>query len=95
MRIITTVLLTKEVKQDLDIVPTQILNKFRGWVKSVELIGIRQTRLTKSFHDEPLKGNRKGQRSIRLNRSYRAIYIELLNEEIEIIKVIEVNKHEY
>lgn len=95
MKIINQVLLGKKVKQDLESIPQHIAWKFRGWVMSVELLGIRETRLIKSFHDEPLKGNRSGQRSIRLNRSYRAIYVELLNNEIEIIKVIEVNKHEY
>ncbi len=45
------------------------------------------------YHDEPLKGQRIGQRSIRLSKSYRAIYIEH-NDDI-IIEVIEVNKHEY
>ena len=29
----------------------------------------------KGFHDEPLRGQRHGQRSIRLNRAYRAIYV--------------------
>lgn len=43
----------------------------------------------------PLKEIEKGQRSIRLNRSYRAIYI--INDDglVEFIKVIEVNNHEY
>jgi proteic killer suppression protein len=47
------------------------------------------------FHDEPLKGDRKGQRSIRLNKAYRAIYIEGQRKEVHIISIIEVNKHEY
>lgn len=47
------------------------------------------------FHDEPLKGQRQGQRSIRLNRAYRAIYVERHGGEIELVEVMEVNKHEY
>lgn len=46
------------------------------------------------FHDEPLKGTRQGQRSIRLNRSYRAIYIETMDGTVELVKVVEVTKHE-
>lgn len=58
-------------------------------------IGLRQSRKYKGFHDEPLKGERKGQRSVRLSKAYRAIYIEVAHREFEIIEVIEVNKHEY
>lgn len=47
------------------------------------------------YHDEPLKGDRMGQRSIRLNKAYRAIYMERPNQEIIIISVMEVNKHDY
>jgi proteic killer suppression protein len=46
------------------------------------------------FHDEPLKGKRQGQRSIRLNKAYRAIY-EVDPQEPHFIEVVEVNKHEY
>ncbi len=45
-------------------------------------------------HDEPLKGDRKGQRSIRLSRSYRAIY-RVVKDHVVFILVEEVNKHEY
>jgi proteic killer suppression protein len=95
MNVINRVLLEKKVKQEMDLMPSFIQNKFRGWVQFVELYGIREARLIKSFHDEPLKGKRLGQRSIRLNRSYRAIYVELSDNKIEIIKVIEVHKHDY
>lgn len=89
------VLLSESVERDLNKLPIQITKKFQTWVRHVEFYGIWETRLIKGFHDEPLKGQRKGQRSIRLNRSYRAIYIELQNNEIQIIKVIEVHKHDY
>lgn len=95
MRLEYPVVLGKKVEQELEYLPSYIVNKFRGWIKFVELYGIREARLIKSFHDEPLKGKRKGQRSIRLNRAYRAIYIELINNEVEIIEVVEVHKHDY
>ena len=51
------------------------------------------------YHDEPLRGNRQGQRSIRLNIVYRAIYIistdETAKEVIQFVLVEEVNKHGY
>lgn len=85
----------KSVDKQLDRIPEVIARKFRLWVMLLEESGIREVRKNKGFHDEPLKGQRVGQRSIRLNRAYRAIYIELDGGEIELIEVLEVNKHEY
>ena len=65
------------------------------WIDAVERLGIHQIRKIPGFHDEPLKGDRKGQRSIRLNKAYRAIYTEGQLKEVHIISIIEVNKHEY
>lgn len=89
------VLLKEKVEKSLENLPLPIVNKFRGWIKFVELYGVSEARLIKGFHDEPLKGNRKGQRSIRLNRAYRAIYIQHSTGHLEIIEVIEVHKHDY
>jgi proteic killer suppression protein len=66
-----------------------------GWVDAIERLGIYQVRKIPGFHDEPLKGGRKWQRSIRLNKAYRAIYVENQKKEVHLISVIEVNKHEY
>ena len=48
-----------------------------------------------AYHDEPLKGDRKGQRSVRLNKGYRVIYEETESGNLVLIAVQEVNKHEY
>lgn len=87
--------LTKKAQKDLLKVPIFIKEKLLLWVDAVERFGIHQIRKTPGFHDEPLKGDRKGQRSIRLNKGYRAIYIEDQHKELHIISIIEVNKHEY
>ncbi len=47
------------------------------------------------FHDEPLRGKRQGQRSIRLNKAYRAIYVVDSSGNTHIAEILEVNKHEY
>lgn len=47
------------------------------------------------FHDEPLVGPRRGTRSIRLSRAYRAIYRVVREREAELVSVEEVNKHDY
>lgn len=85
----------KTVDKQLDKLPEFIAQKFRIWVALVEESGLREVRKHKGFHDEPLKGQRQGQRSIRLNRSYRAIYAERETGELALIEVLEVNKHEY
>jgi toxin HigB-1 len=63
--------------------------------QAVELSGLREIRKSLGYHDEPLKGNRLGQRSVRLNRSYRLIYVEEPGENVIMVLVIEVNKHDY
>ena len=48
------------------------------------------------YYDEPLKGGRAGQRSIRLSRAYRAFYVTKHDAvRVEFVHVTEVNKHEY
>ncbi len=66
-----------------------------GWVEDVQERGLPEVKKLPGFHDEPLKGNRKGQRSIRLSKSYRAIYSVDENQQKVMVIVLEVNKHEY
>jgi proteic killer suppression protein len=61
----------------------------------VELEGIVEVRKISGYHDEPLKGDRHGQRSVRLSKSYRAIYEKRSKGSLNIIDVVEVNKHDY
>lgn len=75
--------------------PQHIHVKLLGWVDDVSDRGISEVRKTPGYHDKPLKGKRLGQRSIRLSKAYRAIYIIDDSNNVAIIKVIEVNKHEY
>lgn len=89
------VILSERSKSELIKIPAHIAFKLQGWINGVKMNGLREMRKVPSFHDEPLKGNRKGQRSIRLNKAYRAFYIIKQNEVIEFVEVTEVNKHEY
>lgn len=88
------VVISKAAIKNLKKVPTQILDKLQSWIEAIELEGLREVRKLPGFHDEPLKGKRKGQRSIRLSRSYRAIYT-IKKDKIEFILIEEVNKHDY
>jgi proteic killer suppression protein len=90
------IVFSKSAQKDVQRLPKPIVEKLRLWVFSVETIGLVATRLKggKGLHDEPLKGKRIGQRSVRLSRGYRAIY-EIRQNGIEFISVEEVNKHDY
>ena len=85
----------KKAQKDIIKIPENLQEKLYFWVRAVSEFGLSKIRLSKGFHDEPLKGERKGQRSIRLNKAYRAIYIEGKDGQIEFVEIIEVNKHEY
>ena len=65
------------------------------WKESVERLGLPEVRKSPGYHDEPLKGQRKGQRSVRLSRAYRVIYSEFEEGPIIVLGVQEVNKHDY
>ncbi|MDO8520465.1 MAG: hypothetical protein Q7T11_09960 [Deltaproteobacteria bacterium] len=56
--------------------------------------GLDEVRKVPGYHDEPLHGDRKGQRSIRLSLHYRAVYV-IRNGTIEFVEVQEVTKHGY
>jgi len=92
--VIKAVVLTERARKDLRAVPMQVLDKFEAWVQLVEAIGVEEVRKIPGFHDEPLKGKRKGQRSIRLNRAYGAFYV-VSKGAAELVSVEEINKHEY
>ena len=85
----------KSVAKQLERIPSHIAKKFFVWVSAIRLAGLRQVRTSPGFHDEPLRGDRAGQRSVRLSRDYRAIYEERKDGTIEFIEVVEMNKHEY
>ena len=76
-------------------IPHSIQDSFSKWVDRIEKIGIQETRKISGYHDEPLKGDRRGQRSVRLNKGYRAIYIQRSLGDIKILEVLEINKHGY
>jgi len=92
---INQVEISKNAKKDLMKVPVYIAVKLKSWVDDVEKRGIEQVRKTKGYHDELLKGKRKGERSIRLSKSYRAMYLIRKDGSIEFVSIEEINKHDY
>ncbi len=91
---IKIVQLSKRAKKDLLRVPEHVAVHLTKWVEDVEHRGVEEVRKIHGYHDEPLGGKRKGERSIRLTRAYRAIY-RIYETEVTFIKIEEVHKHEY
>lgn len=61
----------------------------------METLGLEEVRKIPGYHDEPLSGDRAGQRSIRLSLSYRAIYEILSDQQVKFVWIEEVTKHAY
>ena len=83
------------IKKQLKRIPNHVVVKILLWATDVERVGLREVRKIPGYHDEPLKGKRRGQRSIRLSKSYRAIYEESTDGFVNIVLISEVNNHEY
>lgn len=94
-RVINEVEISKKAQKQLKKLPQQIVRNLQVWVYAVITSGLEEVRKIPGYHDEPLKGEREGQRSIRLNRAYRAIYEIKSDGSIEFVSVEEVNKHAY
>lgn len=71
-----------------------IIKQFK---KKVEILigitNITQLKQFRSLNFEFLKGDRKGECSIRLNNQYRLIFEQKSKDEIEIVLVNEISKH--
>ncbi len=91
---IRRVQITGSAAKQLRKLPRHIVNNVMIWVMAVEHDGLDEVRKVAGYHDEPLKGDRIGQRSIRLSRAYRAIY-EIKGETSRFVSVEEVSKHDY
>ena len=93
--VIARVYLSRQAMKELRTVPRHIALKLMAWVEAVETEGLEEVRKVPGYHDEPLSGPRRGERSIRLSRAYRAIYRVAQDGFGEIVKVDEVSKHGY
>lgn len=86
--------ISKDALKSLKKAPKHIVLKMSGWVEMVEQDGIEEARRIPGYHDEPLRGELKGKRSIRLSRQWRAIY-SIQNNTVEFVLVEKVTPHEY
>ncbi len=86
--------MSKRAEKALLSVPRHVAVKLADWVEDVRERGLEEVRKQPGLHDEPLKGRRAGQRSVRLSRAYRAIYV-VQRDVVEFVSVEEVSKHDY
>ena len=74
-------------------IPKEIVKKYTIWKTIVTMNGPYALRKFPGLNDEALRGDRKGQRSSRLNIQYRVVY-KIIDNEI-VVKVIEITPHKY
>jgi toxin HigB-1 len=86
--------LARAVERRVLKLPPHVRMKLKAWAAAVEEFGLPEIRKIPGYHDEPLSGDRVGQRSIRLSRGYRAFYV-VEGGDVYVVVVIEVNKHDY
>ncbi len=93
MDVRTKITRSRGFEKQLDKVPDFIRKKVLFWIFLVESSGVWEVMRSPGFHDEPLRGERKGQRSVRLNKAYRLIYY-VIQDRVH-IELLEVHKHDY
>ncbi len=73
--------------------PQQIVKKYELWKNIVFRHGPNKLKEFLGFHDEVLKGERKGQRSSRLSLQYPIIYS--VEKDVVTVYVLEITPHRY
>lgn len=74
-------------------VPLQVKKKYELWKDLIFRHGPVILKEFPGFHDEKLKGERRGQRSSRLSLQYRVIYY--VEKDIVTVYVLEITPHKY
>jgi addiction module RelE/StbE family toxin len=75
--------------------PVLIRNHVRFWIKQVESHGIYAVQKVSRYRDHDLKGERKGQRAVVLNKQWRLIYTISEKDELVVVRIEEVTPHDY
>jgi len=83
----------REIKKICSKLPLEAVKKYELWKDIVFRHGPEKLKDFKGFHDDKLKGTRKGQRSSRLSLQYRVIYT--IKRKIITVYVLEISPHEY
>jgi len=83
----------KEIKGKLAF-PIEVIKQFKKKVPILIAIEkLDELRTLRGLNFEYLKGDRKGECSIRLNDQYRLIFVPIDENEIKVVLVTEISKH--
>jgi proteic killer suppression protein len=75
-------------------VPTEVLKRYKSRIDLlIEIAKIEELRPFKGLNFEFLKGDRKGQCSIRLNDQYRLIITPMDEKTVQVLLINEISKH--
>ncbi len=83
----------RNVQRRVRKLPDEILRRYEKWKDIVEMSGPQGLRLIRGFHDESLRGDRKGHRSSRPSDQYRVIY--RIERKKLFMMVIDITAHDY
>lgn len=83
----------RDIEKKCRKLPHEVLKKYELWKNIIFRHGPDKLKEFPGFYDEKLKGNRKGQRSSRLNLQYRVIYA--VEHNIVTVYVLEITPHKY
>ena len=83
----------KDIAKQCKKIPIQVLRRYELWKDLFFRHGPEILKKFPEFHDEKLKGDRKGQRSSRLSLQYRVVYKVDRNEVT--VYVLELTPHRY
>jgi len=83
----------RDIEKICKTLPMVVVKKYELWKDIVFRHGPNKLREFPGFHDEKLKGERKGQRSSRLSLQHRVIYT--VERDIVTVLVLEITPHNY
>ena len=82
-----------KIEKTLNKLDKPIKSAYSAWKSILTNNGFDGLRKVKGFHLEKFKGKRKDQYTCRLNRGFRVFFKKADN--VFIITVLEINKHDY
>ena len=83
----------RDVSKKCSKLPLSVVKKYELWKNIVFRHGPDKLKEFPGFHDEKLKGKRRGQRSSRLSLQHRIIYA--VEKDVVTVFVLEITPHEY
>lgn len=85
----------QSVHKQIHKLPDSMVGSFYDWVNAVEQLGMERVRILPGYHDEKLRGQLRGLRSVRISKAYRVLYYEIEDGLIKVAQVTRISKHDY